>query len=103
MVRDYTFRIDFLRRTGAKVRCISLEPLLGRLEDLERRRSLGYRGMPVGAGRAAATRKLGDGHRGMSVLLPRSRSASSSGGGFKSLNGRTLEGRTWAEMPRQGK
>src|SRR5207249_920367 len=31
---DYTFRIDHLRRTGAKVRFLSLEPLLGPLETL---------------------------------------------------------------------
>src|SRR5439155_14358185 len=32
---DYTFRIDDLRRTGAKLRFLSLEPLLGRLVDLD--------------------------------------------------------------------
>ena len=29
--RDYTFRIDHLRRTPAKTRFLSLEPLLGPL------------------------------------------------------------------------
>jgi len=32
---DYTFRIDDLRRTDAKVRFLSLEPLLGPLENLD--------------------------------------------------------------------
>ena len=32
--QDYTFRIDHLRRTGAKVKFLSLEPLLGPLHNL---------------------------------------------------------------------
>ena len=32
---DYQFRIDHLRRTGAAVRFLSLEPLLGSLDDLD--------------------------------------------------------------------
>jgi protein gp37 len=31
---DYTYRIDHLRRTGAKVKFLSLEPLLGPLHNL---------------------------------------------------------------------
>ena len=31
---DYTFRIDHLRNTGAVVKFLSLEPLLGPLHDL---------------------------------------------------------------------
>lgn len=32
--QDYTFRIDHLRRAGAKTKFLSLEPLLGELRDL---------------------------------------------------------------------
>ena len=32
---DYTFRIDHLRRTGAKTKFLSIEPLLGPLPDLD--------------------------------------------------------------------
>jgi protein gp37 len=32
---DYTFRIDHLRRTGAKVKFLSVEPLLGPIPDLD--------------------------------------------------------------------
>jgi len=32
--QDYTYRIDHLRRTGAKVKFLSLEPLLGPLHNL---------------------------------------------------------------------
>ena len=32
--QDYTFRIDHLRRTGAKTKFLSLEPLLGPLHKL---------------------------------------------------------------------
>src|SRR2546421_149114 len=32
---DYTFRIDPLRRTGAKVKFLSVEPLLGPIPDLD--------------------------------------------------------------------
>ena len=32
---DYTFRIDHLRRTGAKVKFLSVEPLLGPIPDID--------------------------------------------------------------------
>jgi len=35
--RDYTFRVDHLRQTGAKVKFLSLEPLLGPLPNLNLR------------------------------------------------------------------
>ena len=35
--QDYTFRIDHLRRTGAKVKFLSLEPLIGPLPNLNLR------------------------------------------------------------------
>jgi len=35
--QDYMFRIDHLRRTGAKVKFLSLEPLIGPLPNLDLR------------------------------------------------------------------
>ncbi len=84
---DYTFRIDDLRRTQAKVRFLSLEPLLGPLEDLNLK---GINWVIVGGETDIRDQCL---DADVPFFFKQW------GGVFKKRNGRTLEGRTWSEMP----
>lgn len=97
---DYTFRIDHLRRTAAKVRFLSLEPLLGPLENL----------ILDGIGWVIVGGESGPGARPLEeawVADIRDQCLAAEvpfffkqwGGVFKCRNGRTLDGRTWEEMP----
>jgi protein gp37 len=97
---DYTYRIDYLRQTGAKTRFLSLEPLLGPLEGL----NLGGIDWVIVGGES------GPGARPMQeewVRDIRDQCLAADvafffkqwGGVFKCRNGRTLDGRTWDEMP----
>jgi protein gp37 len=97
---DYTFRIDHLRLTGAEVKFLSLEPLLGPLQDLD---LAGIDWVIVGG-------ESGPGARPMAtewVTEIRDQCISAVvpfffkqwGGVIKSRTGRELEGRTWNEMP----
>lgn len=98
---DYTFRIDHLRKTGAKIKFLSLEPLLGPLENLNLD---GIHWVIVGG-------ESGPGARPMDpswVTDIRKQCRKSRvpfffkqwGGTNKKKAGRELEGRTWDEMPR---
>ena len=97
---DYTFRIDHLRLTGAHIKFLSLEPLLGPLPNLKLR----------GIDWAIVGGESGPGARPMSedwVLDIRDQCQAASvafffkqwGGVQKKRAGRMLEGRTWDEMP----
>jgi len=97
----YQWRIDHLRRTRAAVRFLSVEPLLGPIPSLELQ---GIHWVIVGG-------ESGPGARPMSaewVVGIRDRCRASGvpfffkqwGGVFKKRAGRTLEGRTWEDMPR---
>lgn len=97
---DYTFRIDHLRQTKAKVRFLSLEPLLGPLESLNLERIHWV----------IAGGESGPGARPMEeawVTEIRDQCLEAEvpfffkqwGGVFKSRTGRTLEGQTWDQMP----
>ncbi len=99
---DYTFRIDHLRETGAHVKFLSLEPLLGPLPDLNLQ---GIDWVIVGG-------ESGPGARAMNikwVLEIRDQCIAVGvpfffkqwGGTNKKKAGRKLEDRTWDEMPRQ--
>jgi protein gp37 len=100
---SYTYRIDSLRETGAAIKFLSLEPLLGPLENL----SLdGIDWVIVGG-------ESGPGARPMSaewVLSIRDQCLKADvpfffkqwGGVWKKRLGRTLDGRTWDDMPRFG-
>lgn len=99
---DYTFRIDHLRETGARVKFLSLEPLLGPLHNLNLR---GIDWVIVGG-------ESGPGARVMNiewVLDIRDQCVAANvpfffkqwGGTNKKKAGRRLEDRTWDEMPRQ--
>jgi protein gp37 len=98
---DYTFRIDHLRQTGAQMKFLSLEPLLGPIPRLE---LSGIDWVIVGG-------ESGPGARPMNAAWVRSirqqcRRArvpfffKQWGGAQKKRNGRLLDGRTWDEMPR---
>ncbi len=96
----YTYRIDDLRKTGAHVKFLSLEPLLGPLGKLN---LLKIDWAIVGG-------ESGPGARPMEaswVIDIRNQCRKQGvafffkqwGGVHKSKTGRTLEGRTWNEMP----
>jgi protein gp37 len=97
---DYTHRIDHLRRTRAAVRFLSVEPLLGPIPRLDLG---GIHWVVVGG-------ESGPGARPMSpewVTSVREQCRKASvpfffkqwGGVNKKKAGRSLEGRTWDEMP----
>ena len=97
---DYVFRIDHLRQTGAAVKFLSVEPLLGPLPDLT---LTGIDWVIVGG-------ESGPGARPMTsewVTDIRDQCIAAEvpfffkqwGGVNKSRTGRELEGRTWDEIP----
>lgn len=98
---DYLDRIDLLRKTRAKTRFLSLEPLLGPLDDLDLR----------GIHWVIAGGESGPGARPMEKAWVRSirdqcRDAGVAfhfkqwGGVNKKRAGRHLDGETWDELPR---
>lgn len=98
--RRYTGRIDALRQTGAQVKFLSLEPLLGPLPDLDLR---GIDWVIVGG-------ESGPGARPMNpawVIDLRDQCQCAEvpfffkqwGGVHKHRTGRVLAGRTWDELP----
>jgi protein gp37 len=97
---DYAFRIDHLRRTGAKVRFLSLEPLLGPLDNLELD---GIHWVIVGGESGPGARPLEKSWvtdiRDQCLTAEVPFFFKQWGGVFKSRNGRTLDGRTWDAMP----
>jgi protein gp37 len=97
---DYTFRIEHLRQTNAKLKFLSLEPLLGPLHDLDLE---GIHWAIVGG-------ESGPGARPMPlewVIDIREQCLRAGvpfffkqwGGVNKKRSGRILEGRTWDQMP----
>ncbi|MBM4446008.1 MAG: phage Gp37/Gp68 family protein [Chloroflexi bacterium] len=97
---DYTFRIDHLRNTGAKVKFLSLEPLLGPIPSLNLE---GIDWVIVGGESGPRPRKME-----MSWVLDirdKCQNVGISfffkqwGGRSKRKSGRELEGRTWDEIP----
>jgi len=100
---SYTFRIDHLRKTGASIKFLSLEPLLGPLDHL---RLDGIDWVIVGG-------ESGPGARLMNpewVISIRNQCVEAGvpfffkqwGGVWKKKFGRALEGRTWDQMPLSG-
>jgi protein gp37 len=96
----FVHRIDHLRATGARVKFLSLEPLLGPLPRLDLR---GIHWVIVGGESGPRARPM---ERSWTVdIRDQCRAAGVAfffkqwGGVFKSRTGRELEGRTWDEMP----
>lgn len=98
---NYKFRIDHLRETGARVKFLSLEPLLGPLPDLNLG---GIDWVIVGGESGPGARVI----RGEWVVDIRDQCRGARvpfffkqwGGTNKKKSGRLLENRTWDEMPR---
>lgn len=98
--QDYAFRIDHLRQTGAYVKFLSLEPLLGPLRRLDLQ---GIDWVIVGGESGPGARPIDPSW----VVDIRNRCQSAQvpfffkqwGGMNKKKAGRMLEGRTWDEMP----
>ena len=99
---DYTFRIDHLRETGANIKFLSLEPLLGPLPNLNLQ---GINWVIVGGESGPGARYM----HPMWVIDIRNQCQNAKvpfffkqwGGAKKKKAGRELEGRTWDEMPVQ--
>jgi protein gp37 len=99
--KDYTFRIDHLRETGAHVKFLSLEPLLGPLQNLN---LAGIDWIIVGGESGPGARPM-DPTWAMDIRNQCRKSHvpfffKQWGGTNKKKAGRELEGRTWDEMPR---
>jgi protein gp37 len=98
--REYEFRLEHLRYLGAKVKFLSLEPLLGPLDDLN---LTGIDWVIVGGESGPGARSCDP--KWVLSLRDQCRSAKvpfffKQWGGFnKKRTGRILEGRTWDEMP----
>ena len=96
----YRDRIDFLRTTGARVKFLSLEPLLGPLPDLN---LAGIDWVIVGGESGPAARAM-DPEWALDLRDQCCRASvpfffKQWGGRNKKQAGRTLEGRVWSEMP----
>ena len=97
---DYTTRIDDLRKTGADVKFLSLEPLLGPLRKLNLR---GIDWVIVGGESGPGARPMNpDWVRDIRDQCIRANVPfffKQWGGQFKKRAGRVLDGRTWDQMP----
>jgi len=98
--QDYAFRIDHLRKTGAEVKFLSLEPLLGQIPNLHLE---GIDWLIVGGESGPRSRAM----EASWVINIRNQCQEANtpfffkqwGGANKKKAGRELEGRTWDEMP----
>jgi protein gp37 len=98
--QKYTFRIDLLRQTGAKIKFLSLEPLLGPLPNLNLSE---INWVIVGGESGPKARPI----KPEWVTNIRDQCLSSRtpfffkqwGGKNKKKNGRLLQGRTWDQLP----
>ncbi len=96
----YTFRIDHLRRTGAKTKFLSLEPLLGPLTNLDLKGiNWAIVGGESGPGARPVMQEWVTGIRDQCLTAKVPFFFKQWGGVQKKRAGRTLEGRTWDEMP----
>lgn len=101
---EYMFRIDHLKKTAAKIKFISLEPLLGPLPHLDLE---GIDWVIVGGESGPYSRPM----RPQWVRQIRAQCVAAKvpfffkqwGGVFKSRTGRTLDGKTWDQMPKVGR
>ncbi len=99
--RDYRFRIDHLRQTGAHVKFLSLEPLLGPLPRL----NLAGIDWAIVGGESGPGARAMDGRWARDI---RDQCLAAGvvfffkqwGGVNKKAAGRELEGRTWDQMPK---
>ena len=96
----YTYRIDHLRRTGAKTKFLSLEPLLGPLPNLDLTGiNWAIVGGESGPGARPMQREWVTEIRDQCLAVKVPFFFKQWGGVQKKRAGRTLEDRTWDEMP----
>ena len=96
----YLYRIDHLRKTAAPVKFLSLEPLLGPLPNMNLRGiDWAIVGGESGPGARPMDRAWVAEIRDQCVKAGVAFFFKQWGGVQKKKNGRTLEGRTWDEMP----
>jgi protein gp37 len=98
--QEYTFRIDHLRKTGAKIKFISFEPLLGPVCDLNLK---GIDWVIVGGESGPQARPM-DASWAVDIRNKCQRTKvlfffKQWGGPNRKKTGRKLEGRTWDEIP----
>lgn len=97
---DFTFRIDDLRQTGAAVKFLSIEPLLGRIPGMD---LAGIDWVIVGGESGPKSRPVKP--EWITEIRDQCLAASVPfffkqwGGINKKRTGRTLDGRTWDQMP----
>jgi protein gp37 len=102
--QHYDHRVDFLRQTGAHIKFLSVEPLLGPIEQLNLQ---GINWVIVGGESGRRPRPLEE----QWVRLIRDQCDQANvafffkqwGGSNKKKAGRLFEGRTWDAMPPQSK
>jgi protein gp37 len=100
----YVHRIDQLRNTGAHVKFLSLEPLLGPLPNLDLRKiDWVIVGGESGFGARPMLIDWVKGLRSQCELAGTAFFFKQWGGVNKKRNGRELDGRTWDEMPLESK
>lgn len=98
--KEYTFRIDHLRNTAAAVKFLSLEPLLGPLEELDLRGiDWAIVGGESGPGARPCLREWVVGIRKQCKAARVPFFFKQWGGFNKKKTGRQLDGRTWDEFP----
>ena len=97
---DYLFRIEHLRQTDAKIKFVSLEPLLGPIQDLD----LDDIDWVIAGGESGPKARLMDPDWVRKIRI-QCLSANVPfffkqwGGVNKKRNGRILDGKTWGQMP----
>ncbi len=96
----YAYRVDHLRKTGAHVKFLSIEPLIGPVGKLNLR---GIDWVIVGGESGPSARPMDadwvTGIRDQCLKADVAFFFKQWGGVQKRKTGRTLEGRTWDEMP----
>ena len=98
--QDYVSRIDFLRETGAHVKFLSIEPLIGRIENLNLN-SIDWVivGGESGPGARPILKSWVMDIKDQCILQDTPFFFKQWGGTNKKKTGRLLEGQTWDEMP----
>jgi protein gp37 len=97
---DYAWRVDCLRRTGASIKFLSLEPLLGPLEDLDLADiDWVIAGGESGPGARPIQKEWVRSIRDQCVAGKVAFHFKQWGGINKKRTGRILDGRTWDDLP----
>jgi len=100
--QDYMFRIEYLRQTDAHVKFLSLEPLLGPLQNLDLHDiDWVIVGGESGPGARPVRREWVTDIRDQCLAADIPFFFKQWGGVRKKRSGRVLQGRTWDEMPKQ--